>query len=73
MGNSDTNISVLMSQTRHKNNWAGDSREVGVFPPSHCSNVMFFDFTRRFFIESCLTPLLINVAGEKLWVSFSVF
>lgn len=27
MGNSDTNISVLMPQTRHKNKWAGDSQE----------------------------------------------
>lgn len=30
MGNSDTSISVLMSQTRHENNWADDSREAGV-------------------------------------------
>lgn len=62
MGNSDTSISVLMSQTRHENNWADDSREAGVSSSSYCSNVTFLVFARRFLIESCLTPLLINVA-----------
>lgn len=50
MSDSDINISVWMSQTRHKNNWAGDSREVGVFAP-HCLDVMVFIFTRKFLME----------------------
>lgn len=72
MSDSDINISVLMSQTRHKNDGAGDSCEVGNFAPQSF-DIVVFTFTRKFLMEQCLTSLLINMAREKLWVSFPPF
>lgn len=68
MSDSDINICVLTSQTRHKNDGAGDSREVSNFA-TQCFDVVVFTFTRKYLTEKCLTSLLINMAREKLWVS----
>jgi hypothetical protein len=50
MSDSDISVSVLMSQTRHKNNWAGDSHEVGIFAPDSFDGMVFI-FTRTFLME----------------------